>query len=198
MFKISVKGIAAVGGRHLLRINEREEYELLGGKLEREDATLAERVRQEFLEESGVVVEPKEAREPWFYVLGGRPVLIVPMRCDVKSIPNALIDQDGGQLEWVNTDRLGSIPLPAGYLASIRNERPSPMAWECEPVPDYGDDLFSVALVVRGANTEKQYWLDDACDFSHRLKGLGYQDASFVGVKYEGNSELQVVFSIRP
>ena len=75
MFKVSVKGIVADKGRYLLRINERGEYELLGGKLERADKSLADRVKQELVEESGVVVEPTEAREPWLracHVCAGR------------------------------------------------------------------------------------------------------------------------------
>ncbi|MBR3312821.1 MAG: hypothetical protein IKG18_01645 [Atopobiaceae bacterium] len=194
MFKVSIKGIVAVDGRHLLRMNERGEYELLGGKLEHRDATLANRVRQEFLEESGVVVEPQEIREPWFYVFGDRPILIVPMVCDAVRIPKALHDQDGGRLEWVGMDQLESIPLPEGYLASIRNEHPSLMTWEGKRGPSYADDLFSVTLVVRRTNTEKHYQLAGACDFAHRLEELGNRGASFAEVRYGGTPELQIVF----
>lgn len=63
MFKVSAKGIACLNDTYLLRVNERQEYELLGGKLEHDDVSLAEWVRQEFLEESGVILEPGEARD---------------------------------------------------------------------------------------------------------------------------------------
>ncbi|MBR3318174.1 MAG: hypothetical protein IKG21_10200 [Atopobiaceae bacterium] len=194
MFKVSVKGIAALGGRYLLRINERGEYELLGGKLEHGDATLAYRVRQEFLEESGVIVETRKVREPWFYVFGDRPVLIVPILCDVVRIPDVLFDQDGGRLEWVEADRLGSIQLCEGYLASIQDEQPGLMTWEGKPGPNYADDLFRVTLVIRRAGAEKHYRLSGVCDLGHQLAELGYRGASFAGVRYEGTPELQIVF----
>ena len=123
MFKVSVKGVVTVNGRLLLRVNERDDYELLGGKLERTDRSLASRVRQELLEESGVAVEPTEDLEPWFYVFGDQAVLIVPMSCDVLDVPETLFDQDGGRLEWVDARQLDTIRLPRSYLASIRGER---------------------------------------------------------------------------
>ena len=39
-FSVSVKGVLEVNGKYLLRKNQRLEYELLGGHLEREDSTV--------------------------------------------------------------------------------------------------------------------------------------------------------------
>ena len=194
MFKVSVKGIVACHGSYLLRVNERGDYELLGGKLERRDATLADRVRQELLEESGVVVEPMDVREPWFYVFGDQAVLIVPLTCSVTTIPKTLFDQDGGRLEWVESDRLDSIRLPKSYLASIRGERPRLLHYEGNPTPPYPDDQYCVELVVQREDGEKRSPLDDACDFAEAVSALGYPNARFLAVRYQGGTSLQVVF----
>ena len=194
MFKVSVKGIAASRDRYLLRVNERGDYELLGGKLERRDATLADRVRQEFLEESGIAVEPMEVRERWFYVFGDQAVLVVPLTCNVTSIPKALFDQDGGQLEWVEAERLDSIRLPKSYLASIRGERPRLLHYEGNPTPPHPDNQFCVELVVERADGERRRPLNDACDFAEAVSALGYPKARFRTVRYQGGTSLQVVF----
>ena len=198
MFKVSVKGIVADKGRYLLRINERGEYELLGGKLERADKSLADRVKQELVEESGVVVEPAEAREPWFYVIGGRPVLIVPLLCTVVHVPARLFDQDGGRLEWVEPARLGSIKLPASYVDSIRGTRPRLTTLDVTPGPSYADDKFDVELVARSGANLKRYVLSDACDFHDELRRHGYEHATFAQVGYGDDKRIHVVFDVTP
>ncbi len=149
---------------------------------------------KEFLEESGVVVEPREALEPWFYVFGDRAVLIVPMACDVVSVPDKLFDQDGGHLEWVGDKRLGDIRLPGSYLASIRRERPGLMRYAGNPGPPYPDDLFRIELVVRHPGGEECHAVDEACDLAELLGSLGWPDAQFHTVDYGGGSGLRVVF----
>ena len=194
MFKVSVKGIVEVGNSYLLRVNERGDYELLGGKLENQDRSFADRVRQEFLEESGVVVEPAEAREPWFYTFGNQAVLIVPLVCSVVSIPDVLFDQDGGRLEWVDEGRLGSIRLPKSYLASIRGERPSLTRHPSSPARVYADDRFCIELVARHAGEEQVYPVDEPCDLALRLQSLGYPEVRFHTVRYRKGSGIQMVY----
>lgn len=195
MFKVSVKGVVSHQGRYLLRVNERDEYELLGGKLEHGDDSLADRVYQEFLEESGVVVRPKEILEPWFYVFGDRPVLIVPMNCTVASIPETLYDQDGGRLEWVEAGYLDTIPMPKSYLDSIRGERPSLTRFVGNPGQPYPDDQFDVTLVVEHTRGADYHVLHEACDFTELLTELGYPQATFRTVRLLHKEGLRVVFA---
>ena len=192
-FKVSAKGIACVGDTYLLRVNERNEYELLGGKLEHTDESLASRVRQEFLEESGVAVEPQAFREPWFYVFGERAVLIVPMECMVTQVPHTLFDQDGGRLEWVERERVGSLALPRSYLAPIRGERPHLERHEDTGRP-YPDDQFEISLSIRHSDGQETLPVDEPCDFAERLAELGYPEAAFRTIRRSSCSSLQVVF----
>lgn len=181
-------------GRYLLRVNERREYELLGGKLEREDDSLMFRVRQELLEESGIVIRPGKILEPWFYVFGDRAILIVPIRCDIESISETLYDQDGGRLEWVEAGCLETIPIPKSYLDSIRGEQLALMRFEGNPGEAYPDDQFDIMLAVVQSDREACYELHEACDFTEVLHGLGWNQAAFRTVRFRGKSQLEVVY----
>ena len=59
MNSVSVKGVIKKNNSFLLRKNERNEYELLGGKLEKDDINLRDRLKKEFLEESGIKITVK-------------------------------------------------------------------------------------------------------------------------------------------
>ena len=113
-YSVSVKGILQARGSVLLRRNEREEFELVGGRLEAEDASLQARLRREFLEETGIAVEVLEQREPWLYEPGGKGVIVIPFRCRALRIPETLEDQDGGTLHWVPEGEIGALPMLQG------------------------------------------------------------------------------------
>ena len=66
-FSVSIKGILYQAGKYLLRKNQRNEFELLGGRLEVDDVSPEDRVIKEFLEESGVEIKVEAHREPWLY-----------------------------------------------------------------------------------------------------------------------------------
>lgn len=118
-FPISVKGVLQQAGRYLLRRNERAEYELLGGRLERGDRSFAERLCTEFLEESGIPIQVGKPLEPWVLQVGQSRILIVPYICRALHIPDVLSDMDGGQLVWVNGADISRLPMPQGYQDSI-------------------------------------------------------------------------------
>lgn len=118
-FPISVKGILKEAGRFLLRKNERAEYELLGGRLEKGDRSLEERLRTEFLEESGIEIQARQPLEPWVLAVGQSCVLILPYRCRVLRIPDILFDQDGGSLTWFEPQEIDNLPMPQGYKDSL-------------------------------------------------------------------------------
>ena len=98
MNSVSVKGVIKKNNSFLLRKNERNEYELLGGKLEKDDINLRDRLKKEFLEESGIKITVNKELEPWFLNINGDKVLIIPYICNIDYIPSVLYDQDGGEL----------------------------------------------------------------------------------------------------
>lgn len=153
-YSVSVKGILQERGSVLLRRNEREEFELVGGRLEAEDASLQARLRQEFLEETGIAVEVLEQREPWLYEPGGKGVIVIPFRCRALRIPETLEDQDGGTLHWVPEGEIGALPMPQGYRDSIRGAVPARsvsarIGTYFKIIPNYKETKFAVRIRVR-------------------------------------------------
>ncbi|MCR4818687.1 MAG: hypothetical protein K5841_06995 [Fretibacterium sp.] len=123
-FRVSIKGVLQSDGKLLLRKNERQEFELLGGHLEKDDISPEQRLITEFLEESGISVEVGKAREPWLYEIGTRNVLILPFLCRAVKIPEHLFDMDGGTLHWIAPESLGEIRMPQGYKDTIMGATP--------------------------------------------------------------------------
>jgi 8-oxo-dGTP pyrophosphatase MutT (NUDIX family) len=124
-FPVSIKGILYENGNYLLRKNERNEYELLGGKLEFSDETFEQRLHEEFLEESGVEIQFEAIREPWLYMISEENIIIIPFICSsMKKYPKKLYDNDGGTVGWIKRDELDTIHMPYGYKDSIRDVIP--------------------------------------------------------------------------
>jgi len=84
-FPVSVKGVAVQGGRVLLLENERNEWELPGGKIElREDP--AHCVVREIREEAGWEVTTGPLLDCWqYHIREGADVVIVTYGCHVLS-----------------------------------------------------------------------------------------------------------------
>ena len=118
MNSVSVKGVIKKNNSFLLRKNERNEYELLGGKLEKDDINLRDRLKKEFLEESGIKIIVNKELEPWFLNINGDKVLIIPYICNIDYIPSVLYDQDGGELYWVKGRNINKI-----NISKIRKEK---------------------------------------------------------------------------
>lgn len=118
-FSVSVKGVLELGGQYLLRKNERTEYELLGGRLEKTDSSAAERLVTEFSEESGIKVQVCSQLEPWLYEIGLKNIIIVPYVCKALSVPDQLVDEDGGTLHWIQAKDIQSCFMPQGYKDTI-------------------------------------------------------------------------------
>lgn len=123
-FGVSIKGVIEVDGKLLLRKNERCEYELLGGRLEKGDDSAEFRLITEFKEESGIKVEILGFKEPWLYEIGLKNIIIVPFMCKALSIPEILIDEDGGTLHWVDKNEAETVFMPQGYKDTILGKIP--------------------------------------------------------------------------
>ena len=88
-FPVSIKGVLVEAGRVVLLENERDEWELPGGRLESGEAPMTCLVR-EFAEELGAAVVVVGIIDCWVYeVLPQREVVIITygvQRCDEEEL----------------------------------------------------------------------------------------------------------------
>lgn len=121
---ISIKGVVFVGDKVLLAKNERNEWELLGGRIELgEDPR--DTVCREVREESGLVVEVAESPiDSYVYDVSdphGKQVFIVTYGClPVVSSANITLSAEHAELGLFSVDEaLDLEDLPSGYVSSI-------------------------------------------------------------------------------
>lgn len=138
----------------LLRRNQREEFELPGGRLEPGDASPEERLRIEFREEYGIRIEALAQREPWLYEVGERSILIVPFLCRALEIPEVPADEDGGTLRWLRPEEIEAANMPRGYKDTIRGEVPrrsfsAPSGEYFRIIPNYVEPRYRALVRVR-------------------------------------------------
>jgi 8-oxo-dGTP pyrophosphatase MutT (NUDIX family) len=119
VFPVSVKGVAVQAGRVLLLKNERDEWELPGGKLELgEDPRAC--VAREIGEETGWRVTAGSILDCWQYHIGeGRDVVIVTYGCDVASDEPPVISQEHSRAGLFNPAEVAALNMPDGYKSSV-------------------------------------------------------------------------------
>lgn len=152
-FGVSIKGVLKRNGKYLLRKNERKEYELLGGRLEKDDICPQDRLITEFKEESGIKINVGQFREPWLYEIGYSNIMIIPYLCDAIEIPEVLYDEDGGELEWVDESLINSLFMPQGYKDTIWGDVPHksysiPAKKFFKIIPNYVERNYYVRIKV--------------------------------------------------
>ena len=117
---VSVKGIIYHKGKYLLRKNEREEWELLGGKLEPHEEPFFCVIR-ELKEEAGITVHVNNLLDAWLYKLNNKiEVLILTYICTVDSISFPLQSIEEAELAWFTLSEIETLNMPEGYKRSIR------------------------------------------------------------------------------
>jgi len=119
-FPVSVKGVLLEGDQVVLLLNERNEWELPGGRLERGEDPVA-CVEREFAEELGAEIVADRILDCWLYqVLPGKQVLIVTYavrRVDRREIRVSREHQKFGVFA---VGELQDLAMPEGYRRSIR------------------------------------------------------------------------------
>ena len=116
---VSVKGIVVVEGRVLLLRNERDEWDLPGGRPDAGEAYEAT-VAREAREEANVLVEALDCLDDWPYeVLPGRSVRIVSYGCAIAAGAAVRLSDEHHDLLWAPLDRLTDLPLPEVYRRAI-------------------------------------------------------------------------------
>lgn len=117
---VSVKGVVRVGSRVLLCLNDRDEWELPGGRLE-DGEELASCVEREVREETGLEVRARSVvHAASFEVVPGRQVVVLAYECQLvgdRSQPE--ISPEHQAVAFVEMDDLDTIDLPSVYRRAI-------------------------------------------------------------------------------
>ena len=131
-YPLSIKGVVLHEGCVLLLLNERDEWDLPGGRPdagEDHHAALAREVREETGLDVGVGAL---LDEHLFEVLPQRFVRIVAYACELSGPTEATLSHEHLDVRWVPLAELGECidgrRLPAGYLGAIRQaiDQPRP------------------------------------------------------------------------
>ena len=131
-YPLSVKGVVIHEGRVLLLVNERDEWDLPGGRPDPGEGHLATLVR-EVREETGLSVSVGALLdEHLFEVLPQRFVRIVAYACALKAEGAIALSHEHLEASWINLVDLGETiagrRLPAGYLGAIRQAMDQPLS----------------------------------------------------------------------
>jgi 8-oxo-dGTP pyrophosphatase MutT (NUDIX family) len=119
---VSVKGVIVHLDTVLLLRNERDEWELPGGKLERGESPESCVVR-EIDEELGLHVQAGPILDAWLYqdIIPGVDVFIVTYGCYPGQSTRFTVSEEHSAAAYVPIDELDRLPMPEGYKRSIRN-----------------------------------------------------------------------------
>ncbi len=123
-FPVSIKGVLFLNGKSVLLRNERDEWELPGGKLEPGEAP-RDRLRLEVEEELACPVHIGPILDSWLYsVRPGVEVLIVTYLClPAEAACEPRLSDEHAELGLFTPGQVNALPMPEGYKASIARAR---------------------------------------------------------------------------
>jgi mutator protein MutT len=120
MSPVSIKGVLYEGDRVVLLENERNEWELPGGRLEPGE-TPEVCLAREVSEELGITVEVGPLLDCWVYeVLPQREVVIVTYGLRRRNNGDLRVSEEHRRIGLFSIDQIQRIPLPHGYHRAIR------------------------------------------------------------------------------
>lgn len=118
-FPVSVKGVCVRAGQVLLLRNERDEWELPGGKLELGEDPMA-CVAREISEETGWTVTVGAILDSWqYHIRDGVDVLILTYGCRVDADSPVQVSSEHKEARLFNHDEVAALRMPVGYRRSI-------------------------------------------------------------------------------
>lgn len=121
LFPVSVKGVVVRDGRVLLLRNERNEWELPGGKLDRGEQPV-DCVTREIAEEVGWHVITGPLLDVWqYHIRDGVDVLIVTYGCDIDADTDTapVISHEHKDVGLFTEAEAAALTMPDGYKKSI-------------------------------------------------------------------------------
>lgn len=118
-FPVSVKGVAVQDGKVLLLENERDEWELPGGKLELGEDPL-DCVVREISEEAGWQVTAGPLLDCWqYHIRPGSDVVIVTYGCHVLSTDPPVLSNEHKRVGLFAPVQVPDLVMPDGYKRSV-------------------------------------------------------------------------------
>jgi ADP-ribose pyrophosphatase YjhB (NUDIX family) len=120
-FPVSIKGIVIIDGKIPLLKNERNEFELPGGKLEIQEQPI-DCVAREIQEELNLTVSPSSLIDSWLYTISqGVHVVIITYGCILTSSYSQMkISNEHKELILIGINEVDAINMPSGYKDSIK------------------------------------------------------------------------------
>jgi 8-oxo-dGTP pyrophosphatase MutT (NUDIX family) len=121
-YPVSVKGVVVRAGRVLLLRNERDEWELPGGRLESGE-TPGQCVVREISEEAGWRVTAGPLLDAWVYDIAavGRQVFIVTYGCVLVGgeAPDPVLSSEHREIAEFTEAEVPGLVMPQGYKDSV-------------------------------------------------------------------------------
>ena len=120
-YPVSIKGVILHQEKVLLLKNDRDEWELPGGKLELNEEPMDCLVREVF-EEVGIKVKVKGIIDSWIYTIyDDLHVLIITYGCYEVKNDFYRISNEHSAGKWFSLKELEDLRILQGYLNSIKN-----------------------------------------------------------------------------
>ncbi|MFI5778623.1 NUDIX domain-containing protein [Nocardia sp. NPDC051570] len=120
MYSISVKGVVVHDRKVLLLKNERDEWELPGGRIEPTE-TPEECVAREITEETQWPVTTGPILDSWIYYINEaeRHVFIVTYGCYPDTEADPVLSHEHKEVGLFSEDQIAGLKMPDGYKRSI-------------------------------------------------------------------------------